>query len=393
MCRASFFFREAGAPMKFFQLFSKPGTLPVSHVRQASSPSPSPSPSSAALETARKIDAIESEIRAELDACAPATELADPSAVLAQRIDEASLLHASRQPEAATALLLEAVAQRNGSDRELLAWTMLLELSIAAGSQPQFEELALRYAQRFETSPPQWRSAPPASAAAPPVLAYRGKLASSAAPALARFGQLAQAHAAFRLDLDGVTEVDAAGCSLLLDLFGRWLAEQRRIELLPASALATLLRAQLDAAPADADDSRWRLLIELLRSSGDVDAHDEACIAYSVAHEVSPPAPLLPLAPEAAGPADSLALPAEISVPVDALLESLRAQAAQQSCIVLDCSRLQLVEFSAAAPLLAGIARLADGKPVEWRDMSHLVSTLLQLIGGAGRLRIINRKP
>ena len=88
-----------------------------------------------------------------------------------------------------------------------------------------------------------------------------------------------------------------------------------------------------------------------------------------------------------------LALPAEITVPVDALLESLRAQAAQRSCIVLDCSRLQLVEFNAAAPLLAGIARLADGKPVEWRDMSHLVSTLLQLIGGAGRLRIINRKP
>jgi len=375
--------------MKFFQLFSKPGSLPVRHVRQA----PPPSSVAAAFDTARKIDAIESEIRAELDACAPVTAPIDPSALLAQRIDEASLLHASRQPEAAASLLLEAVAERADSALELLAWTMLLELASAAGSQPQFEELALRYAQRFETSPPQWRIPLPAAAIAPPVLAYRGKLAGSAAPALARFGQLARPHAAFRIDLDGVTEVDADGCSLLLQLFEQWLAEERRIALLPAPALAALLRARLEVAPAAAGDGLWRLLIELLRSSGDADAHEEACVAYSVTHEVSPPAPLLPPGPEAAGPAGMLALPAEITVPVDALLESLRAQAAQRSCIVLDCSRLQLVEFNAAAPLLAGIARLADGKPVEWRDMSHLVSTLLQLIGGAGRLRIINRKP
>ncbi len=373
--------------MKFFQLFSKPGTLPVRHVRQQP-----PSPA-IALDTARKIDAIESEIRAELDACAPATLLADPAALLAQRIEEASLLHASRQPQAATALLLEAVAQRTNADSELLAWTMLLELASAAGSQPQFEELALRYAQRFETSPPQWRVPLPAAAAAAPVLAYRGKLTASAAPALARFGQLAQPHAAFRIDLGSVSEVDADGCSLLLELIEHWLAEARRIELLPAPALTALLRTRLDATPATAGESLWRLQIELLRSSGDTAAHDEACIAYSLAHEVSPPAPLLPVPSDATGHTGTLVLPAEITVPVDALLESLRLQSAQRADIVLDCSRLQLVEFNAAAPLLAGIARLADGKPVEWRDMSHLVSTLLQLIGGAGRLRIVNRKP
>ena len=375
--------------MKFFQLFSKPGSLPVRHVRQA----PPPSSAAAAFDTARKIDAIESEIRAELDACAPVTAPIDPSALLAQRIDEASLLHASRQPEAAASLLLEAVAERADTELELLAWTMLLELASAAGSQVQFEELALRYAQRFETSPPQWRVVPLAAATMPPVLAYRGKLAGSAAPALARFGQLAQPHAAFRLDLGGVTEVDAEGCSLLLQLFEHWLSEERRIELLPAPALAALLRARLDAAPASAGDSLWRLHIELLRGSGDADAHEEACLAYSVAHEVSPPAPLLPVQTEAAGTPGTLTLPVELCNPVDALLESLSARAAQLPAIVLDCSRLQLVEFNAAAPLLAGIARLADGKPVEWRDMSHLVSTLLQLIGGAGRLRIINRKP
>ena len=373
--------------MKFFQLFSKPGTLPVRHVREAP-----PSPA-AARETARKIDAIESEIRAELDACAPAPLPADPAALLAQRIEEASLLHASRQPLAASSLLLEAVEQRTGSDHETVAWTMLLELACATGSQSQYEELALRYAQRFETSPPQWRTPLPADAVAAPVLAYRGKLSGSAAPALARFDQLAQPHTAFRIDLGGVTDADAEGCSLLLKMFERWLTDERRIELSPAPALAALLRARIAAEPATTGESLWRLLIELLRSSGDAGNYEDACIAYSVAHEVSPPTPLLPAQADSASPAGTLALPVEITGPVDALLEWLRTQAEQHPRIVLDCSRLQLIEFNAAAPLLGGITRLADGKPVEWRDMSHLVSTLLQLIGGAGRLRIINRKP
>lgn len=387
--------------MKFLQLFGKSATPPIRHVRQSSS---SHTPASAAAEdTARKIDAIESEISAELNA-RPATESAhaDSDALLAQHIDEACLLHASRQPRAAEVLLLNAIAQANGAEREPQAWLMLLELASIAGSQPRFEELALRYAQRFETSPPQWRSGLPVAPAPTPaaesaLLAFRGKLLGSSAPTLDHFAQMAQTHAAVRIDLDGVTEADVAGCRLLLNQIERWLSEARRVDLLPAPALVALLRAQLDSAPAASDDSAWRLLIELLRAS-DANAYEEACIAYSITHEVSPPAPLLPqpgLPTPATKPlaSSALPLPAEITYPVDALLEALRVPMAQRPSIVLDGSRLQLIEFNATAPLLAGLARLADGKPVEWRDMSYLVSTLLQLIGGAGHLRIINRKP
>ncbi len=393
MSRTSFPSRDAGVHVKFLRLFGK-SIPPVRHVRK---PSP-PQANAVAGDTARKIDAIESEISAELEAGpVPATAANAPAALLAQRIDEASLLYASRQPSAAEALLLEAIAQHSGGTQEPLAWMMLLELACVADSQPQFEELALRYAQRFETSPPQWRGRRPDSpmpAASPPVIGFRGKLSDSAAPALTRFAHMAAPHAAMCIDLGGVTTVDRGGCELLLHLLENWLGEGRHVELLPAPSLASLLRSQLDAAPADANDSRWRLLIELLRFGGDASAHEDACVAYSIAHEVSPPAALLPqpLAAQGQG-ADALTLPAEITYPVDALLESLQAPAARLPVIVLDCSRLQLVEVNAAAPLLAGLARLANGKTVEWRDISHLVSTLLQLIGGADRLRIVNRKP
>lgn len=389
--------------MKFLHLFGKSIGPPVRHVRQVSPRQVS----SAAQETARKIDAIESEICAEFDAdsatasAAPATT---PERLLAQRIDEASLLYASRQPQAAEALLRMAIAQSDAGARAPLAWMMLLELANIEGSQLQFEELALHYAQRFETSPPQWRVISTA-AAAPAVqactLRFRGELSGRSAPALAQFAQMAGLHAALRIDLNGVTGANSEGCRLLLNLLKQWLSDGRQIELLPATALIDVLHTQLDRTPGQqsgaVDDSDWRLLMELLRVSRGATAYEEICVAYSVAWEISPPAPLLPQ-PMGSTPAQSpkprsLLMPAEITYPVDALLASLQASAAALPAIVLDCNRLQRIEFNAAAPLLAGITRLADGKPVEWRDISHLVSTLLQLVGGAERLRIVNRKP
>jgi hypothetical protein len=88
-----------------------------------------------------------------------------------------------------------------------------------------------------------------------------------------------------------------------------------------------------------------------------------------------------------------LMLPEQIRYPVDALLESLRTGAKQLDHIVLNCRQLRLIEFNAAAPLLAGVTDLARGKTVEWRDMPRLASTLLQLISGEGKLNISHRLP
>ncbi len=390
--------------MKFLKLFSKSASPPLHHVRQ---PSPSPSPGSdadcnSAADTARKIDAIESEIHEEL-AYRPAASPTDIDSEvhLSQRIDEACLLYAGRQAQAAANLLLDAVAQASGCTREPIAWLMLLELATLSDSQSQFEELALRYAERFETSPPQWRRHDvDAAAATRPVsaasaLSFRGKLLGSSAPALAQFEQMAVIQRMIRIDLNDVTEVDTTGCALMLELLERWLAQGRQLELLPAPALVSLLHQQLQAMPHDSNHSCWRLLIELLRISGHAAAYEETCLAYSIAHEISPPTPLLQQSAQVPSPAGArlLPLPAEIVTPVDPLLDALRMPAAHLPVLMLDCSRLQLVEFNAAAPLLAGIARLANGKPVEWCGMSHLVSSLLQLVGGAGTLKIINRKP
>ena len=376
----------ADAPVKFLDLFGKSPNRPVKNVR---APAASVAPvDDTRLATARKIDAIESEITAELEAQVHASDHEEPAQLLEQRIAEASILYASRQSRAAESLLLEAVSKATGEAREGVAWMMLLELASFNEDRRRFEELSLRYAERFETSPPQWRTRSATTAAnQDPALAFRGKLLASSGPALAQFEQMAQPQPRFILDLRGVTEIDGAGCAALLALFRRWDTQGKQVRISPAPSLLALLRSS-----AQSDDSTWRLLIELLRISGDERAYEDACVDYSIAFELSPPAPLGLIAAPAQGSND-LCLPAEIAMPVDTLLDSLRTASDGLATIVLDGRQLRLVEFNAAAALLDGIAGLAKGKPVEWRDVPYLVSTLLQLVGGDGKFRIINRLP
>lgn len=373
--------------MKFLDLFGKTQTHPVRHVRVH------PHRESSAEQrhaTTRKIDSIESEIASEIaseiesgPASAPPADsgmpdeaasagLPDPVSLLGQRIEEACLLHASGQSRAAAALLAEATAVPVHGDAraEQQAWLMRLELAGFAGSQAGFEDIALGYARRYETSPPQWRGpqgTDEAEQAPPHSLSFRGRLCGSAAPALARLDQLANEHPRLCIDLAGVTEVDREGSRLLVEMLQRWRTEGRHVGLAGIDELLSLLRLQVSAGRRDSDDAAWLLLIELLGAAGKVQAHEEACLAYSLTYEVSPP--------------------------VEELIEHVGRAARDASVIVLDCRRLQRIEFGAAAPMLAGILRVAKGKPVEWRDAPFLVSTLLQLVSGDGSLRIINRKP
>lgn len=384
--------------MKFRDLFSKP---PAGSGKQ-SRPTGQPTLADRAA-TTRKIDAIESEITAEIGSFSDTDNSADsePDSGVAivntvqQRIDEACILYANRQPHAAASLLLETVAQTTTEAAEPVAWQMLLELASLDQDKTRFEALALRYAERFETSPPQWRtgyamhSNPTAFI---PMLAFRGKLLGSSTPALAQLEQAAASHAQLTLDLCSITEIDIAGCCALLALLSRWQQERKQTSIVLSTSLIDLLRAQIQQGRRDDNDAAWQLLIELLRATGDEGGYEDACIAYCLTYELSPPSPM-GLSMHRAKPAADLMLPEQIRYPVDSLLESLRASTQQLEVIVLNCQQLYLIEFNAAVPLLAGVTEMARGKTVEWRHMLHLTSTLLQLISGEGKLKISHRPP
>jgi len=392
--------------MKFLDLFSKQAPGAIKHVR------PSTTQTVAQREaTARKIDAIESEISAEISGHLGADigdeisneqsnlqhDFDEPLATsrIEQAISEASILYANHQVTSVVSLLLDALRQPSHEAAEAVAWYMLLELASFDGDQARFEGLALRYAERFETSPPQWRAHSGDDASAPaasPMLAFRGKLLGTTAPALTQLKQAAAPLSAFSLDPRNLTEIDVAGCGDLLHLLPAWCQAGKGIRLIHSNALLDMLRATTQQGRRDDDDAAWRLLIELLRVSGDEVGYEDACVAYCITYEQSLPTPL-GLVSHAMPVTSQFLLPAQVRHPVDQLLDVLRADAEHIDRIIINCQQLRLIEFNAAAPLLAGVAALARGKPVEWRDMPYLTSTLLQLMSGHGKLNISHRRP
>ena len=329
--------------------------------------------------------------------CSSSAQVTD----LRQTIEEAAILFGSGQTAAARELLSAAITQPAPQSDEKLAWRMLLELHEFEGDQAAFEQHALACAERFETSPPPWQCAETMSANIHadklPVLSFRGKLSTSSEPVLSHLFQMGCRHRRFRLEFVNVSEVDLAGCGALLRTLASWETQDCEISLRNADALVDKIRTLVQPGRRDADDAGWRLLIELLWLMRALPDYETTCIDYSITYEVSPPSPRsnqTPLHDTTSGRSDqAFIMPAAIEMPIEVLLAEIDADAQCHEHMVLDCAGLRRIDFNAAAPLLAGLNRLASIKPVELRHTSFLVSVLLQLVGGNSKLKIVHAKP
>ncbi len=356
--------------------------------------------------TSDKIDAIESELSAEFGT---AQWLPSENSItgdktlpaLSQCLDEAALLFTNRQMNAARELLLRVCSHHAQDDECHHAWWMLFELALEQNQPEFFDQLALDYASLFETSPPQWRPAlesPVTSGFALPTLSFRGKLTGNSQPALHQLRQAGAKHMQFCLTFGAISEIDLAGCALLLHVFAHWQRQRCTFTLVDGDLLAQALRPLVHTGRRDENDAGWRLLIELMRLMNRREEHESLCISYCLTYEVSPPTGLLaetePIRSLAAAKNnDHFLLPACIMLPVDELLIQIQQYAQTAEVITLDGRLLTRVELSAAAPWLNGLHRATGGKPVECRNMGFLVARLLKLVGGDSSLTIIHRKP
>lgn len=330
----------------------------------------------------------------------PGAASANVATDLRQHIEEAAILFSSGQVTAAREKLTTAIVVPGADAEEQLAWRMLLELHESEGEQSAFEQRALAYARRFETSPPPWQHAAQMSAQLVgdklPVLSFRGKLAADCMPALHQLFRLGCQHQRFRLEFVGITEVDIAGCRALLQTLDAWQQQACDLHLHKVDTLTEKIRTLIRPGRRDPDDAAWRLLMELLWHSHASADYETVCIDYSITYEVSPPTPRsTPAANQEtnSGLSDqTFAMPAIIEMPISLLLAEIDAHANLHERIVLDGLGLRRVDFNAAAPLLTHLNRLASTKPVELRHTSFLVTVLLQLVGGHSQLKIINRK-
>jgi len=80
---------------------------------------------------------------------------------------------------------------------------------------------------------------------------------------------------------------------------------------------------------------------------------------------------------------DRFMMPASIEGNIAPLIKQIIARAETLNPLVLDCSRLERVEFSASAELLNGLAPIAGkrGMTIEFRDVNYLVMMLFNAMG------------
>jgi ABC-type transporter Mla MlaB component len=317
----------------------------------------------------------------------------------APALEEAVILYANGQLEAAEAVLRASLADLGRTERQ--PWWMLFDLYQIQGREDAFESVAIDYASQFETSPPPYKplsdlgpgpahqagAAPGAASGATPTARLSGRLDEQAGTQLARVLAPASTPLA-RLEFQGITEATPAGCALLLDALQRLRKNGRELVLAGADHLVAVLRPMLAIGAGDASQAPWLLLLELLLLTRREKDFEETAMDYCVTFEVSPPsfeAPAHAAVSLSAGPpfeGDRFLLPAVIEGVSNALLAEITEHAARHPALVFDCSRLARIDYAAATVLAAHLRNLAqDERKVTLRDLNHLAAALLRLLG------------
>ena len=219
-----------------------------------------------------------------------------------QVVEEAAILFANEQNEMVEQILQSAILDPNSKTGPKTAWRMLFDLYQIMGKQHQFENLSIEYANKFESSPPTWieggTNATPQASAAPkgatPTVPFSGKLDGNIIKLLERAQKLGETTKILRLDFSRVTAVDPVGCGLLMRMLYKLQDSQHDLVLVSAPELAGKIRAILQVGRRDETEAPWLLLLEILRLLNEEKDFEEASIDYCITFEVSPPAFVAP---------------------------------------------------------------------------------------------------
>ena len=327
-------------------------------------------------------------------------------------IEEAAILHANDQGDAAVTVLTQAIGEEQLGSATQQAWLMLLDLHQFMGRQDAFESLAIEYASRFESSPPAWQDDAvgrmPVDAARPggpggrATVALPARLDAGVARQIESIDRAVQRGRDVTVDCRAVRSIEPDAAKLLLAALSQLERGSRSAVFVGAEKLEAPLRASVGSAGPDADPSAWLLLIATLRLMGRQLEFEDASIEYCIAFEVSPPswepmpahlrtgeAEATPAASAEGGAggrpaarADAFVLAGEVEGTMDVELAALRTHADRHRHVFVDCSRLKRLDFVAAGQLLNVVTGLrAGGCTLEFGEPSHLVAALLAVMG------------
>ena len=314
-------------------------------------------------------------------------------------IDEAAILFAHGQLDAAEAALRAGIDSDMVGQNRRTAWRLLMELINQRGDPAAFEDAATGYALRFGKSPPAWVDYRAADPSAPTVvdaeacIRLAAVLDAQIVQSLEQLKRLAAQHAALRLDLSATESIDLVGAELLLRVLAAFKRSSHQLTLVGAERLLAAVRRAVEPGRRDASDAAWMLLIETLRLLGRQDEFEEAAIQYCVTFEVSPPSwepppstivlkndvPAVVTPPLVIDPLDWRG---EIEKDGEPFFGRLAVAASASRHVVVQCRYLRRMGFSSGTALLGLVMKLqGGGGKVEFRDVNALVAALFYLVG------------
>lgn len=322
--------------------------------------------------------------------------------------EEAAVLYSNGQYTEARVVLEQAVDDSALGPHQRQAWLMLFDLLLGIGQQEAFDALALRFSERFETSPPSWDTSlsvgtdASASVSGPLTLALPSLVDAQIVRVLEQARRAVERGRPVDLDLRPVRELDPLGAELLRRALESLGSQPTPLHLIGAQELLGLAEAATETGRRDESDALWLLMLELLRLLNQQQAFEDRSIDYCVTYEVSPPsweAPSASLSTGAvASPRKALATAArdpvciadgpglllmgDLEGRVGEVITALRQLAEARTELFLDCRRLRRVDFGAAGELLNEIVALKSaGKRLRMGEVSPLVGALLAVMG------------
>jgi len=320
-------------------------------------------------------------------------------------IEEAAIMFANGHIEPVEQILRTAMEEDPLGEMIAEVWLMLFDLYQINGKQQEFEQLAIAYANRFETSPPTWieqpKQGPAHQAVTGLTISFPGRLDADSKKNIERISKLAETHHALRLEFTRVSAVEEKGCALLLSLLLSLQKSGHELVLAGAPELADKIRATLEVGRRDDSEQSWLLLLEILRLLNREKEFEETSIDYCVTFEVSPPTFAAPQSKITTTISEvsrehaegGFMMPPVIEGQIDNLILGIAAYADEHNPAIIDCSRLSRVDFNAAGRLLTGLAPFCSvGRTLEFHHVNHLVAALFNIVGLKDIVRIVPRK-
>ena len=230
-------------------------------------------------------------------------------------IDEAAILFANGLIEPAEAGLRTAIHSDSLGDSAQRAWLMLFELFQQRGDKAAFDNLTIEYVLRFESSPPAWidykdddgSALSGKTAGGAPIVRLPEIVDANVVKVLEQLKNYSAQHQSLTLDTSSVREIDLVGAELLLRVINAFRRASHELLVLGADQLITPLRAAVEPGRRDQSDAAWMLLLEVFRLLQRQHDFEETGIQYCITYEVSPPSwepPPPSLKTRAATPAD-----------------------------------------------------------------------------------------